>query len=73
MYPFKNHELQDIKGEDWECLPILDGLYRISNFGRVKLLEREMNTGTEKLRRVSPKIIKSYLVIGENKSITDEV
>lgn len=36
----KNKSLVDLKGERWEEIPYTEGYYLISNFGRVKALER---------------------------------
>jgi hypothetical protein len=40
-YPYQNLSLKDMKGEEWEDIPGLDGYYCISNYGRVKRLEFE--------------------------------
>ena len=39
-YPYQNLWLKDIKGEEWEDVPGLDGVYLISNFGRIKSIRR---------------------------------
>jgi len=39
-YPYQNLSLEDMKGEVWEDVPGLDGVYLISNFGRIKSLRR---------------------------------
>jgi len=39
---FENLSLQDIKGEIWKDIKDFEGYYQISNFGRVKRLEREI-------------------------------
>ena len=36
----QNFSLEDIPGEQWEDLPLLDGAYQLSNYGRVKSLRR---------------------------------
>jgi len=35
-YPSQNFSLTDIKGEEWEDIPSFDGIFQISNYGRVK-------------------------------------
>lgn len=44
--------------EIWTCIPNYEGLYQISNFGRVKRLSRVINFGKQK-RTTKP--IKSYI------------
>ncbi|HUB59255.1 MAG TPA: NUMOD1 domain-containing DNA-binding protein [Puia sp.] len=39
-YPNTNFSLTDIKGEYWQDLPMLDGVYLISNYGRIKAARR---------------------------------
>jgi len=39
-YPYQNLSLKNIKEEQWEDIPWLDGAYQISNFGRIKSLSR---------------------------------
>ncbi len=34
--------LEDRPGEEWEDIPGFDGYFRISNFGRVKRMERDI-------------------------------
>jgi NUMOD4 motif/NUMOD1 domain len=42
--PVLNTSLKDIKGEKWEDIPRLDGACQISNYGRVKVLRRWVET-----------------------------
>lgn len=37
-----NQELKDLPNERWEDIPMLDGIARISNYGRVKRMEHEV-------------------------------
>lgn len=39
-YPYQNLSLKDIKGEVWEDIPDFTDYYQVSNFGRIKSLER---------------------------------
>lgn len=41
-YPYQNLLLTDMKGEVWEDVPGLDGYFVVSNYGRVKRMEFEM-------------------------------
>ncbi len=36
-------DYKDLKGEVWKCIAGYEGLYQISNMGRVKSLEKEKN------------------------------
>jgi hypothetical protein len=72
-YPYTNTSLQHLKGETWEDIPSLDGLYLISNFGRVKRVAREVYASDGKIMHFREKIIRSYPDIQKNKSVKDEV
>lgn len=39
-YPYQNLSLNDIKGEKWKDIPEFTDYYQLSNFGRVRALER---------------------------------
>lgn len=41
-YPYQNLSLDDLKGEKWDDIPGLDGYYQVSNFGRIKRLQRKV-------------------------------
>ncbi len=41
-YSYQNLSLQSMKGERWKTVPGLEGYYVISNLGRVKRLEYEI-------------------------------
>jgi hypothetical protein len=58
-YPFHNLELENMEGEEWRDVVGYDGLYEVSNLGRVKRLERETKSGKWGGVRVYPeKIVK---------------
>ena len=40
MYPYQNLSLQDMPGEIWKDIPGWEGVYQVSNLGRVKSLLR---------------------------------
>ncbi len=72
-YPYKNTSLLDMPSEKWRDLPFLEGIYRISNFGRVKRLATETGNGKGFTMRLQEKIIKSYPSRAINKGIGDYV
>ena len=45
-YPYQNHSLVNLPKEKWKDIVGFEGIYQISNYGRVKSLPREtlMNT-----------------------------
>ena len=69
--PYQNRSLEDMKGEKWEDIPGLDGYFLISNFGRVKRLEYEMQYRNGKIYTQPEKIIRPIIVKQPNKSIGD--
>ena len=70
-YPYQNLSMKDIKGEQWEDIPGLDGYFLISNFGRVKRLEYEMQYRNGAIYVKPEKIIKPMIVKQRNKFIGD--
>lgn len=42
LHPYENTYLADIEGEEWRDVIGYDGLYNVSNFGRVKSLRRSV-------------------------------
>jgi len=57
---YKNLSLQDIQGEEWRDIDDFEGYYQVSNFGRVKSLDRivthKITSGS--IRKVSGRILK---------------
>jgi len=48
-YPYTNFSLADMKGEQWLDIPVVDGAYQISNYGRIKSIRRWVQiTGGER-------------------------
>lgn len=65
MLPYQNLSLQDMPGEVWKDVTDYDGLYKVSNLGRVKTADHINFVGKhykEKVLRVSPNK-KGYLVV----------
>ena len=71
MYPYENLSLEDLPHETWEDIPSLDGLYRISSFGRVKRLEIEVQTVIGRTRKLQSKIMKPYVEKQKNNTVND--
>jgi hypothetical protein len=72
-YPYQQLELDDLKGELWEDLPFLDGLYRISNFGRIKRLTRETKHLAGSVKHLPEKIMICYVSKSKNDGVGDNV
>lgn len=70
---YKNLSLEDLPGEEWRDVVGYEGLYKVSNLGRVKSLERIVNNNGGK-RVIGTKIMcqqsngKGYLYTQLNKS-----
>jgi len=60
-----------MKGEEWEDIPGLDGYFRVSNFGRVKRLEYEMQYRNGAIYIKPEKIIKPTITKQPNNYIGD--
>lgn len=72
-YPYQNLLLEDIKGEQWEDIPGLGGYYLISDFGRIKRMEYEMQYRNGAIYTKPEKIIKPMIVKTRNKFVGDHV
>jgi NUMOD4 motif len=66
-YPHQNHSLKNIKGEKWKEIPGFEGYFMVSNFGRVKRLEYEMQYKNGAIYIKPEKIIKPGIVGKINK------
>jgi hypothetical protein len=42
-FPYQNRSLENIDGEKWEAIPGYEDYYLVSNFGRIKALEKEIS------------------------------
>src|SRR5689334_22254904 len=66
-YPYQNLYLEDLEGEEWEDIPDLDGYFLISNFGRIKRQQYEMQYRNGAFYIKPEKIIKPQIVRQPNK------
>ena len=60
MKPYENFSLEDILGEVWKDIPGWEGIYQISNFGRVKAIARTVKDGRGSMHYVKTRIIKQH-------------
>lgn len=72
-YPYEQMDLDDLPYERWEDIPFLDGLYRVSNLGRIKRLDIEVVTKKGYTMRFKPMIIKQDLYAAKNNGMNDYV
>lgn len=72
-YPYLHKEMNDLPGEKWEDLPFLDGMYRISNLGRVKRLDFEIMCKDGKQRHMKAKMMHVEIALHKNISVGDHV
>ena len=65
MEAYKNYSLENLDGEEWRDIEGYEGLYQVSNMGRVKGLEREYKSnngkGTEYIGKTKTRILKQGL------------
>lgn len=72
-YPYQEFDLEDLKGEIWEDIPFLDGLYRVSNLGRIKRLDIEIVNCRGNIIRFPSKILRAFLGKVKNKGVNDYI
>jgi hypothetical protein len=72
-YPYQNTELQDIKGERWKDIPGLEMYFKVSNYGRIKRLEYELEYSDGRVYIKPEKIIKPVLMKVPNRFMNDYV
>lgn len=70
-YPFQNTSLVNLSGEVWKAIPDFEGIYKISNYGRIKSLSKRipMNTPNGGEYTSQEKIRKARLDVKMNKTI----
>lgn len=65
-YPHQNLSLKNIKGEKWKDIPGLEDYFMVSNFGRIKRLEYEMQYRNDAIYVKPEKIVKPQVVRQKN-------
>lgn len=68
---YKDRRLQDRPAEEWDDIPGLDGYFRVSTFGRIKRIQREMMYANGRVIRLPEKIILPRIVKTYNKHARD--
>ena len=63
---YNNLQLEDLPNEEWVDAFGYDGIYQVSSLGRVKSLQREVNTRWGTPRIVQEKILKQSITKAEN-------
>jgi hypothetical protein len=71
IYPYQEFGLDDLPNEQWDDIPQFDGMYMISNLGRIKRLEFEILTVLGYTRRLKSMILKQCLASAKNKGLND--
>lgn len=66
-YPFENIFIEALNGEEWKDIPGLDGYFLISNYGRIKRQQYEMQYRNGAIYIKPEKIIKPQIVRQPNK------
>ena len=59
--PFLNYQIEDLDGEDWRDIIGYDGIYLVSNLGRVKSYQREINMGAKGFKIQPERIMKQQV------------
>lgn len=72
-YPYQNTELQNIKGERWKDIPGLEAYFKVSNYGRIKRMEYELEYSDGRVYIKPEKIIKPVLMKAPNRFMKDHV
>jgi hypothetical protein len=58
---YKNLQIEDLPGEEWKDILGYDGVYLISNLGRIKSYQREINMGIRGFRIQPERIMKQNI------------
>jgi hypothetical protein len=59
--PFLNYQIEDLEGEEWRDIIGYDGIYLVSNLGRVKSYQREINMGAKGVKMQPERIMKQQV------------
>jgi len=71
VYPYQNMSLENLEGEVWEDVPGLDGYFLISNFGRIKRQQYDLQHPNGFVYMLPEKIIKPKIGKAANKFKND--
>ncbi len=70
-YPYQNIDLKNIKGEYWKNIPEFEMYFKVSNYGRIKRLEYELEYSDGRIFVKPEKIIKPVVVKVPNRFMND--
>ena len=73
LSPWKNISNEDIKGEIWRGIPGYNDCYLVSNFGRIKSVDRVIYTKNNKQLFYREKILKGTLLKYKNNTLNDYI
>lgn len=59
--PYLNYQIEDLDGEQWLDIIGYDGIYLVSNLGRVKSYQREINMGVKGCKIQPSRILKQQV------------
>jgi len=69
--PYKDFLLVSRRGEIWDDIPGFEGYFRISNFGRIKRMEREIVYSNGRIHLLKEKILAPRLQRSPNQTMQD--
>lgn len=72
-YAYQNLELRNIKGEQWKDIPGFEMYFKVSNYGRIKRLEYELEYSDGRVYIKPEKLIKPILMKIYNSFMNDNV
>jgi hypothetical protein len=72
-YPYQNTELKNLKGEKWKDIPSFEMYFKISNYGRIKRLEYELEYSDGRIYIKPEKIMKPVLMKVANRFMMDYI
>ena len=67
--PFLNYQIEDLEGEEWRDVVGYDGIYLVSNLGRIKSYQREINMGVKGFRIQPERITKQQITKSNFKNL----
>ena len=65
MNKLQNTEIQNLDGEIWKDIPDYEGYYQVSNFSRVKSLNRYINLNNI-IKKIKERILKQFVYKSKN-------